>query len=65
MHVKEGKKTNDLDIRVYYSIPVEEGSESVPIRVEVDFGDGEKSDHLVNEIFNFRIEQAPVMSFEL
>ena len=63
MHVKEGKKTNDLDIRVYYSIPVEEGSESVPIRVEVDFGDGEKSDHLVNEIFNFRIEQAPVMSF--
>ena len=55
MHFKDDKNTDDIDIKVYYSIPIEDGSVSVPVRVEVDFKDG----YLVNEIFNFRIEAAP------
>ena len=65
MHVKDEKRSTDLNIRVFYSIPIEEGSVSVPIRVEVDLNDNDDYNKAVNEIFNFRIEQVPDSIFSL
>ena len=61
--ILEKDKTKEYDVAVYYSIPTEdESSVSVPVRFEFEGDDGFR---LVNEIFNFRIDEIPAEVFLL
>ena len=61
--ILEKDNTKEYDVAVYYSIPTEdESSVSVPVRFEFEGDDGFR---LVNEIFNFRIDEIPAEIFLL